>query len=308
MVEPNKKMKVIPSDEMETQNDCKYNLNTSLTSLRITEPTSEMNQSYDADNKEPSNIPAKLLTIPIRTLPVRNVPEKIIICLDTGIDAEYTAFKIGDGRPYTPLYMLKRVAELFVQNKNLIDPRHEYALITIDATAVKWIKEFSNNPNNIISGLNQIGSTESVGEKFDLSNVLDAVWQNVTIPKPMNPLYLPPPYIVRLILLYSRSSCTFVDRKNYEELLNHPYFTVDVIFTHESIPDIKYLQAFDCLQKLDEKVYSHEYCVGRNVTMLHDSMAKLLAHPLQRPVQNMASYEINQEAQTSCRKVEKEEE
>lgn len=131
--------------------------------------------------------------------------------------SDFTAFKLEQGATYAPLYMLERVIELFVQNKNSIDHRHEYALMTIEKNDVNWVKGFSNNPNNIVNVLQQKDISESeVSGDFDLSCILETVIRNVGIPEPNNPLHIPPPYVVRLINIYSRSSCTFVDRKQYK--------------------------------------------------------------------------------------------
>lgn len=303
-MEKNKNME-ISFDIMATNNENKDNLNSSLTSLNLNESNID-DQDIDTDKAETSAIPTKNTSISIRSLPVRNVPEKIIFCVDTGVTPENTTFQVEKDNNYSVLTMLKRVIEMFVHNKSFIDSRHEYALLTIDSKDVNYIRDFSNNPTNIINDLESDEIFEcKTSEAFDISSILEKVLQNVNIPKPMNPLHLPPPYIVRLILLYSRSSFSFNGRKKFEELLNNPYFTVDVIYIHEPCSEAK--QVFHRLQKLDDKQYSYQFHVGKNVTMLHDSMAKLLAHPLQRQIQSEACYEINQETQMNWKKVDKEE-
>lgn len=289
----------IPIKCEEQISEVQDNLNTSLTSLTIDE-TKETNQNEQFEEKT-EKLPTKLTTIPIRVLPTNDVPEKIILCLDTCIDPEYTAFKIESGTTYPPLYMLKRIINIFVQNKNFIDPRHEFALITLEGKDIRWCTEFTNNPMEIINSLKDISECETSDECI-LNKLLNAIWENVNIPKVTN-LSVPPPYVVRVILLFSRSLCSKVPVENYDELLNNPYFTIDVIFTHEETPVEKSQEIFNNLQLLDKKMLSYKFEVGRNSTLIHGCMAKLLSHPLQRPLQNLALYEISQER----KKVEKEE-
>lgn len=282
-------------DESNGINDIQDNLNTSLTSLTLNEsPIEEISQNEDDAQKEVET--TKVVSLPLRIIPCHNVPEKIVLCLDTCTDLDFTPFKIGDGSTFAPLYMLKRIIDIFVQNKNFIDSRHEFSLIILDSSEIRWVKDFTNNPSDIINALKDISECEP-SEDFHLNKLLDAIWQNVNIPKPNHSLQIPPSYVVRLILLYSRSSSSPITKENYNELLNNPYFTVDVIMTHEETPIDKYQEIFNCIQKLDDKPYSYKFEVGRNVTMLHDCMAKLLSHPLQRPTQKLASYEVSPESQ-----------
>lgn len=293
-METNSNMEV-SYDVMEIANDIRDNLNSSLTTLTLNDQNNETNRlnEIELNEAETSTTPTKQIQIPIRKLPVRNVPEKIIFCVDTCVDTNYTAFIVEDGRSFAPLFMLRRIIEIFVQNKSFIDQRHEYALMSMESKDVRWIKDFSNNPNNIINALQkEINETEQ-SDEFDLSTVLEMISQKVIVPEPMNPLHDPPPYVVRMIMLYSRSNSTFSDRKTYEELLSNPYFTVDTIFTNEPTSVLKTQQIFNSLRRLDEKIYSYKFEVGRNATMLHDSMAKLLMHPLQRPPQCLISFDIN---------------
>ena len=51
-------------------------------------------------------------------------------------------------------------------------------------------------------------------------------------------------------------------------------------------------EVFDSVCDLDIKGQSYILGASRNPTKVYDSMAQLLAHPLQRPVQNEAAYKI----------------
>jgi hypothetical protein len=52
---------------------------------------------------------------------------------------------------------------------------------------------------------------------------------------------------------------------------------------------------FDVLCSLDTTGLSYISEVSRNPTKLYDSMAQLLSHPLQRPIQRHASYGIEEQ-------------
>ena len=49
---------------------------------------------------------------------------------------------------------------------------------------------------------------------------------------------------------------------------------------------------FDSICDLDQKGLSYILGASRNPTKVYDAMSQMLAHPLQRPVQNDASYRI----------------
>lgn len=49
---------------------------------------------------------------------------------------------------------------------------------------------------------------------------------------------------------------------------------------------------FDTICDLDQKGLSYILGASKNPTKVYDAMSQMLAHPLQRPVQNDASYRI----------------
>ena len=54
-------------------------------------------------------------------------------------------------------------------------------------------------------------------------------------------------------------------------------------------------EVYDVFLDLDANNTSYIHEVGRNTTHLHNKMAMLLSHPLQRPVQMQASHSLNPE-------------
>lgn len=274
-------------------------INKSLNTLSISESSPSIQSSVSIDDITLSDTNTNVSTStnkhqstenpPVDRPPPHNVTEKIIFCLDSVADINTTAFKIND-YPYSSLSMFKRSVEIFVLNKSLIDAKHEFAVMSFDKRNVRWNQELSSIPRDVIKSLDSIyeSDCQDIGE-FDLSTILEQVWQTVKVPKPETDPTIPPPYIVRLILLYSRN-CVPVLKKDYKELLVNPYFVTDVILTHEEKSDDKEQQDMFHSLCIDEKVYSYKFAVGTNASVLHESMAKLLAHPLQRSLQDQAVY------------------
>ncbi|XP_078036825.1 BRISC and BRCA1-A complex member 1 [Augochlora pura] len=75
--------------------------------------------------------------------------------------------------------------------------------------------------------------------------------------------------------------------------LENWYFFIDVLYIHEP-PSSENVceEIYAQMAKLDTANYSYILEVGKNAAKLHDNMAKLLAHPLQRPLQKNACYTL----------------
>eukprot|EP00058_Branchiostoma_floridae_P015075 XP_002600563.1 hypothetical protein BRAFLDRAFT_119275 [Branchiostoma floridae] len=77
------------------------------------------------------------------------------------------------------------------------------------------------------------------------------------------------------------------------ELLLSPHLFLDALYVHEPpAEDNKSIEIFNAICDLDRKCLSYVYEVATNVTMFHNHMAKLLAHPLQRPTQSDTYYKL----------------
>lgn len=229
-----------------------------------------------------------------RIAPQINCQEKIIICLDLSSEMDEVPFKLGDGSIYSPLYMAKRVVEMFVRSKSRLDPKHEYALVSLNDTGV-WLSDYTNDPKEISHVLEEMETNPC--RTLDLSSLFELIEEKIDLPTIINPEIIPPPYVVRMIMVYGRSHCipTFLkDKQALKRLLQSHYFFLDVFYIH--IPPNEGNRCediFDALCELDEKGTSYIVEVSRNPTKLHDSMAKLLAHPLQRPLQREVVYRLS---------------
>lgn len=225
-----------------------------------------------------------------------NVPEKIIICLDVCHDDQNSLYRLGDGTTYTPMNMLKRVLDFFIHSKHAINKRTEFALIALKDTDACFLHGFTNNVRDIINAIDYVNSEDSTKDNFDFNKIINILKQEVIWDLPeykKSECLQPPPYVVRMLVLYARSNCIPIINQE-EPLLNllkkHPYFYTDILFTHEDDCALyKCEDVYDALQDLDNG-YSYVFEVSRNATKIHDCIAKLLAHPLQRPLQKNTDY------------------
>lgn len=235
------------------------------------------------------------ITIPQRTLPSSNVPEKIVIVLDRALDENCTSFEIMSGKKYSPLFMLQHAIKLFLHNKIAIDNQHEFALVFLNENSATWIHDFTSSPQDIIRTMQS--DTECEPEDiFDLNSLFGLIAKRVELDIPKNNLLVPPTFVVRTVLLYGRSySIPQLSKMNeIKELLDSPYFTLDVIMTHEPPSSGNHCsKIFKVLQEIDTKGFGYSFSVSRNASDLHLAMAKILSHPLQRMHQLNAKYDIN---------------
>ncbi|XP_043490960.1 BRISC and BRCA1-A complex member 1-like isoform X1 [Polistes fuscatus] len=240
-----------------------------------------------------------------RDLPELNIPEKILFVVDTAKEENCTPFKVGTGESYSPLYMIKRVVETFINAKSTIQRKHEYGLMILESSSVRWISDFTNNVKTILNYLDTIEESINQEKTFNMGLIFKEIW--FKIPKD-NCVNFLPVFTTRVILIYSRSNCI---PKFYEcsgpsgseclvTITSNPYFFLDVLYVHEP-PTTENLceDVYTELISLDICHFCHVYEVGRNAAKLHDNMAKLLAHPLQRPLQVDTCYSINESILTN---------
>ncbi|XP_064604830.1 BRISC and BRCA1-A complex member 1-like [Liolophura sinensis] len=223
-----------------------------------------------------------------------NCPEKIVICLDFSSEMDKPMFRTRAGDKFAPLKLVKRALGFYVHSKHRMDSRHEFALILLQDSAI-WVKDFTNDPRELVNLLEDLEDTGGC-ESCDLSTVFQSIYERVVMPTVEgDPLVLPPPYIVRLLMIYGRSHCTLeIPHKEAQRaLFSSPYFFVDAFYIHEaSSEENKCEEIFDSLCDLDYKGFSYIFEASRNPTKIYDFMAQLLAHPLQRPGQKDTAYKL----------------
>lgn len=228
-------------------------------------------------------------------VPNVNVPERIIFCLDVCVDKASSMYRLGDGTTFTPINMLKRVLDFFINTKSAINKKTEFALITMQQKEPCWVLNFTNSLKDIFNVIDYISGEESCDEAFNFQKVFELIKQKVEIPdyNKLGDNILPPTYVIRMIVLYGRSNCVPVipqDDVYFIFLKKQLYFYIDILLAHEEDCALyKCEEIYDALQDLDNG-YSYVYEVSRNATKIHDCIAKLLAHPLQRPLQKYTDY------------------
>ncbi|OWF38176.1 BRISC and BRCA1-A complex member 1 [Mizuhopecten yessoensis] len=251
----------------------------------------QLDLQTNQDNKDSDSSQDDLLEL---TCPRVNCQEKIIICLDLSAEMDKVTFRSRSGDKWTPLKLIKRALRLFLQSKSRINKKHQYALIILQENAV-WVRDFSSNPREIIHLLDDLEDT-SPCDTLNIGSIFDLINSRVELPQVSgDPAVLPPPYIVRTLLLLGRSQGTInmADKEMFRFLDSSPYFFVDALYVHEPpSEDNKCEQIFDCICDLDEKGQSYIFEAARNPTKLYDQMAQLLAHPLQRPLQRDIAYRL----------------
>ncbi|NWY98284.1 BABA1 protein, partial [Loxia curvirostra] len=121
---------------------------------------------------------------------------------------------------------------------------------------------FTSDPREVCSCLYDLDTV--VCQSFSI-----LLQQKVELPVTDNVQTIPPPFVVRTILVFGRPRC-------------QPHFCGG-----EPVKDM-----FGFFGSLDTKgtSYKYEVALAGPALELHNCMAKLLAHPLQRPCQSHACY------------------
>lgn len=190
--------------------------------------------------------------------------------------------------------MIKRVLDFFIYSKHAINKKTEFALLIMKNTETIWVQNFTNNLKEILNSIEHMIPEQSTEETFDLQKVFDILKQKVEIPEyRQDSCILPPSNVVRMIVIYGRSNCFPVvpqDDEYFLFLKKQLYFYIDIVLAHEEECALyKCEEAYDALQDLDNG-YSYVFEVSRNAAKIHEFIAKLLAHPLQRPLQKKTDY------------------
>lgn len=190
--------------------------------------------------------------------------------------------------------MLKRITEFFLYSKQSINHNTEFALVLLKESEVVWQHHFTKNIVEIIMHLDKFEGEECNAEEFDLTKLFDLINTKVSLPEIcLDYKIVPPANVIRLILLYNRSNCLpklLSGTRSFDMIKEHPYFTIDILYSHEDkCSGHKCLEIYDALQSLDNG-YSYIFEVVKCAAKMHECAAKLLAHPLQRPLQKNSSY------------------
>lgn len=233
----------------------------------------------------------------VRNLPKLNLPEKILFVVDTVKERNCTPFKLGTGAKYTPLFIIKRVVENFVYAKSTIKRSHEYAIMTLDSQSAQWICDFTNNTKTIVNYLDGIEEDilEEDQKTYDVGQLFEKIHARIPLPV-VNCGAMIPSFCTRIILIYARSNCVpkfDTSQMSLDSLMENSYVFLDSLYVHEPPCSTNMCEEiYTEIGKLDKTNSCYILEVGRNAAKLHDNMAKLLAHPLQRSQQKDVSNSV----------------
>ncbi|XP_054459130.1 BRISC and BRCA1-A complex member 1 [Anoplopoma fimbria] len=230
-------------------------------------------------------------------VPRVNCPEKVIICLDLSEEMSLPKLESFNGSKTNALNISQKMIEMFVRTKHKIDKRHEFALVVVNDDAL-WLSGFTSDPRELCSCLYDLET--NVCESFNLEDLLNVIRQKIELPSMDNVQTVPPPYVVRSVLIYSRHAgqLQFNPSEAVSKMLQSPYFFFDVVYLHNGVEEqgdeTSWRDNYASFCNLDSKgmCYRFEVSLSGPAIELHNCMAKLLAHPLQRPFQSHASYSL----------------
>uniref|UniRef100_A0A3P9KVG9 BRISC and BRCA1 A complex member 1 n=1 Tax=Oryzias latipes TaxID=8090 RepID=A0A3P9KVG9_ORYLA len=232
-------------------------------------------------------------------VPRANCPEKVIICLDLSEEMSLPKLESFNGSKTNALNISQKMIEMFVRTKHKIDKRHEFALVVINDDAL-WLSGFTSDPRELCSCLYDLETNQDVSSPIFVLPVCLFSRQKIELPLVENVQTIPPPYVVRTLLIYSRHAGPL--QLNLPEavskMLQSPYFFLDVVYLHNGVDEqseeTSWRDNYSSFCNLDSKgtCYRYEVSLSGPAIELHNCMAKLLAHPLQRPFQSHASYSL----------------
>ncbi|XP_056590894.1 BRISC and BRCA1-A complex member 1 [Triplophysa dalaica] len=232
-----------------------------------------------------------------------NCPEKVIICLDLSEEMSLQKLESFNGSKTNALNISQKMVEMFVRTKHKIDKRHEFALVVVNDDAM-WLSGFTSDPRELCSCLYDLET--NVCESFNLEDLLNVILQKLELPQMENVQTIPPPFVVRTLLIFSRHAgmLQFNPSDAIKKMLQSPYFFFDLVYLHngteEQTEDTSWKDAYASFSELDSKgmCYQFEVSLCGPAIELHNCMAKLLCHPLQRPFQSHASYSLLEDDDT----------
>uniref|UniRef100_A0A8V1AEW2 BRISC and BRCA1 A complex member 1 n=2 Tax=Gallus gallus TaxID=9031 RepID=A0A8V1AEW2_CHICK len=226
-----------------------------------------------------------------------NCPEKVIICLDLAEEMALPKLESFNGSKTNALNISQKMIEMFVRTKHKIDKSHEFALVVVNNDAT-WLSGFTSDPREVCSCLYDLETV--VCKSFNLDGLFNLIQQKIELPVTDNVQTIPPPYVVRTILVLGRPGCQpqFSVSEQMKKMLQCPYFFFDVVYIHngaeEKEDETSWKELYAFFGSLDTKGtnYRYEVTLTGPAVELHNCMAKLLAHPLQRPFQSHAAYSL----------------
>lgn len=268
--------------DKQDQNDEIHSMSRKFEAISTTDQNSN---SHGGGNNSNLNDHHVRVTPDLPVLPVigKNVPERIIFMIDSIREKDCTPFEFESGARLFPLQVIKKVVQIFIDLKGTMNKNHEFAIMKLTENSAEWICNFTNNSKtlmNWLESIDEITEDQNLGD-FDLAQCFNVLDSNIELDYSSKP----PDTITRVILIYSRSHCIPFqsDVKYFTSLMENPHFFLDVMYVHERANgENECEEVYLPLGQLDIKQNSYIFEVARNAVVLHNTMAQLLKHPLQR--------------------------
>nr|XP_032643973.1 BRISC and BRCA1-A complex member 1-like [Chelonoidis abingdonii] len=234
-------------------------------------------QSAATPNGKDWQVPAQPTEFQVKT-PRVNCPEKVIICLDLSEEMSLPKLESFNGSKTNALNISQKMIEMFVRTKHKIDKCHEFALVVVNNDAT-WLSGFTSDPREVCSCLYDLETV--VCKSFNLEGLFNLMsWL-------MEMFFQSAPFACS-------SSCPMA-MPVMADMLAPLLACGPVILRKGRWQTFEEMYTF--FSNLDTKGtnYKYEVSVTGPAVELHNCMAKLLAHPLQRPFQTHASYSLLEE-------------
>ncbi|KFO81626.1 BRISC and BRCA1-A complex member 1, partial [Cuculus canorus] len=189
--------------------------------------------------------PAPPPEVQVKT-PRVNCPEKVIICLDLAEEMALPKLESFNGSKTNALNISQKMIEMFVRTKHKIDKCHEFALVVVNNDAT-WLSGFTSDPREVCSCLYDLETV--VCKSFSIPLPVGLGWgavgslgcsqQKIELPVTENVQTIPPPYVVRTILVFGRPGCQpqFSMSEHMKKMLQCPYFFFDVVYIHNGVEE-----------------------------------------------------------------------
>ncbi|XP_058419648.1 BRISC and BRCA1-A complex member 1 isoform X1 [Diceros bicornis minor] len=179
---------------------------------------------------KPWQVPLPAPEIQVRT-PRVNCPEKVIICLDLSEEMSLPKLESFNGSKTNALNVSQKMIEMFVRTKHKIDKSHEFALVVVNDD-IAWLSGLTSDPRELCSCLYDLETASC--STFNLEGLFSLIQQKTELPVTENVQTIPPPYVVRTILVYSRLPCQpqFSPTEPMKKMFQCPYFFFDIVYIH----------------------------------------------------------------------------
>ncbi|XP_067951162.1 BRISC and BRCA1-A complex member 1-like [Watersipora subatra] len=236
--------------------------------------------------------------VPVQTLPKVNCPERIVICIDVSLAMNERRYRAKAGTAFSAMEIVKRALKLFINNKQMISNRskkHVFALVLLLDEAL-WITDFTSDTTELFTQIESLEPLEQHADTVNMSTLFDLLIDKASVPLVRVSEETPPPYVVRVILIYGRSHCMPFsnDHESQNLMTGSPYYFMDIVYLHELPSASNQCEAiFTELCELDTRGFSHVFDISRTPTKVFDAFGKLLAHPLQRAVQSQWGHNLD---------------